>query len=197
MPWNLWPCCLVIPLTPESWYVRHELLLPFVQPTMWIINAKTVCDDDSTSHSADPLNIKLTISCTIFCQCCPFPHQCNFVRVWVNHRADLDVWEMRYILASARVRTSILPAHFHKVVIPYLPKDPNLKPSCRRRSLLCRRLSMLALQNLCNVCIDSAAVIFWKLYLFYHSADKLILLSSIFSCVLAASCLAFRILTFF
>jgi hypothetical protein len=35
-PCNLCPCCLVRPVsvTPDSWYVRHDLLLPFVQPTM-------------------------------------------------------------------------------------------------------------------------------------------------------------------
>ena len=60
------------------------------------INAKRVCDDDSTSHFVDSLNIKLlTTTYTIFCQCCPFPHQCNFVRARVNHRVGVDVWGMR------------------------------------------------------------------------------------------------------
>ena len=95
MPYNLWPCCLGRPLTPDSWYVRHDLLLPSVQSAMWIINAKTFCDYDSTSHFVDRLNVKPTTSYTIFCQCCPFPHQCNLVRAWVTHRAGLKVWDMR------------------------------------------------------------------------------------------------------
>lgn len=40
----------------------------------------------------------------------------------MTHRAGLDLWEMRYILASARIRTSVRPAHFLKVAIAYLPK---------------------------------------------------------------------------